>query len=270
MNMASRNRLSARGLTLIELVLVLVILGTLAGLVIPQVSNLGRTADMAATSKTQADLASNIQMHFMQLKRFPQGMDSLLKTDGTVFLPEDLDTDGAQDTGLPDSGPHLDEQLEVVDLADLDATDGTQFSRSISRSGFDFVYDHDNTVTNANDSATTERALSGAAINVATISSESDIAKAVFASTAGVIPSDIKLVAFGVGPNSTLLGKTMLNAPIYPGNDGTYYGRYVAIFKVYADGRRVQLAMVTDAYGRFPDYSAKQFNETLPEGGRRG
>lgn len=273
MNTLDTRRVSSRGLTLIELVMVLIILGTVAGLVVPQVAHLGRTSDMAATSKTQADLASNIQMHFVQLKRFPQGMDSLLKTDGSLYLPEDLDSDGEQDTGLPDSGPHLDEQLEVIDLATVDTGDGTTFRRSMSRSGFDFVYDHDTSVLNANDSATTERDLGGSsspALPVAAIATGTNIAKAVFASTDGVIPDDIKLVALGIGPNSTLLGKTSLNAPIYPGCDGSYYGRYVAIFKVYADGSRAQLAMVVDAYGRFPDYTTKQFNETLPEGARRG
>jgi len=110
---------------------------------------------------------------------------------------------------------------------------------------------------------------------LATIIEGSQIARAIFPSNeagapAGTIPDDIKLVAFGVGPNNTMVGKTSLNSPIYPGDDGSYYGRYVAIFKVYADGRRSQLAMVVDSYGRFPDYTAKQFNETLPEGGRRG
>jgi prepilin-type N-terminal cleavage/methylation domain-containing protein len=263
----------ARGLTLIELVLVLAILSTVAGLVIPQVANLGRSSDMAASAKTQADLANNIQLHFLELKRFPQGMDSLLVgTGGTptgVFLAQDLDGDGAQDTGLPDSGPHLDDQLTMTNLSTLD-TGGSQFVRSLQRSGFDFVFDHDASVPNSNDSGTTQRNLTGSGIQVATILTGSDIAEAIFASTNGVIPSDIVLVAMGVGPRNSLLGKTAMNAPIYPGNDGSYYGRYVAIFKVYADGRRAQLAMVTDSYGRFPDYTIKQYNETLPEGARRG
>jgi len=267
-----RRRAAQRGLTLIELVLVLIVLAALAGLVIPQVGNLGRTSDMATTAKTQADLASNIQLHFMQLKRYPQGMDSLLKTDGSVFLPEDLDGDGAQDTGLPDSGPHLDEQLAAADLGTLDLADGTQYRRSLGRSGFDYTFDHETTTLNANDSATTQRTLDRRAdsLPVAVITSGSEIATAIFPAEGGVIPSDIQLVAFGCGSNSTMNGKTALNAPIYPGNDGSYYGRYVAIFKVYADGSRAQLAMVTDCYGRYPDYSIKQFNETLPEGARRG
>jgi hypothetical protein len=157
----------------------------------------------------------------------------------------------------------------MTNLSTLD-TGGSQFVRSLQRSGFDFVFDHDASVPNSNDSGTTQRNLTGSGIQVATILTGSDIAEAIFASTNGVIPSDIVLVAMGVGPRNSLLGKTAMNAPIYPGNDGSYYGRYVAIFKVYADGRRAQLAMVTDSYGRFPDYTIKQYNETLPEGARRG
>jgi len=272
-----------RGLTLIELVLVLAILAAVAGLVIPQVANLGRTTDMAASAKTQSDLASNLQLHFVQLKRYPQGLDSLLVSDGStpsgVFLPQDLDGDGQQDTGLPDSGPHLDEQLTMVDLADLDGTNGTQFRRSFSRSGFDWVYDHSTDELNANDSAVFQRDVSsssGDPFFVAAILPETAIANAVFPEdtdgdgAGGDIPNDLQLVAVGVGPRCSVQGTTALNAPIYPGNDGSYYGRYVAVFKVYADGRRAQLALTTDSYGRFPDYTIKQYAESLPEGARRG
>ncbi len=61
------------GFTLIELVVVLVIIATIAGFVIPQVSGLGRSSDMAASAKTQADLANNLQLFFVLQKRFPQG-----------------------------------------------------------------------------------------------------------------------------------------------------------------------------------------------------
>src|SRR5688572_6948449 len=75
--MLSRAR---RAFTLLELVVVLAILATLAGLVISQVSMLGRSTDMAASAKTQADIANNLQLFFVLQKRFPQNMDSLLES----------------------------------------------------------------------------------------------------------------------------------------------------------------------------------------------
>ncbi|MFM7281732.1 MAG: prepilin-type N-terminal cleavage/methylation domain-containing protein [Planctomycetia bacterium] len=70
------------GFTLVELVVVLLILAAVAGLVIPVVGGLGRTSDMAASAKTQSDLANNLQQFFLLQKRYPQGCDSLLQNPG--------------------------------------------------------------------------------------------------------------------------------------------------------------------------------------------
>ena len=67
-----------RGFTLVELIVVLVIIAAVSGFVIPSVAALGRSTDMAASAKTQQDLANNLQQFFVLQKRFPQGMDSLL------------------------------------------------------------------------------------------------------------------------------------------------------------------------------------------------
>ena len=39
---------------------------------------------------------------------------------------------------------------------------------------------------------------------------------------------------------------------------------------VYASGERATLVGVSDAYGRTPDYTEQQFNESLPDGARQG
>ncbi|MEM6469813.1 MAG: prepilin-type N-terminal cleavage/methylation domain-containing protein, partial [Planctomycetota bacterium] len=156
------------GFTLVELILVLFIIAAVAGLVIPQLSMLGRSTDMATSAKTQADLANNISAYFILQKRYPLGMDSLLVGDGSgvpteVYTPAD-DSAGDQVSGLPDSGPHLDRDLEMVDLADTSAgasvgfqergTRGlTGFSLSFTRGVFEFVYDHDRSEINSHDSA---------------------------------------------------------------------------------------------------------------------
>lgn len=282
--------------TLIELVVVLMIIAAVAGLVIPNVSMLGRTTDMATSAKTQADLANNIGTYFLLQKRYPLGMDSLLVDDdgdGTpdgVYLPQDLNGDGAQDTGLPDSGPHLDRDLEMVDLADdgnagsfnavtgfqpmPGSPDRTGFSRSFTRGGLEFVYDHDTSVPNANDSAkftnprALDRSIGGAGCWVAKVKDDAGLIQRIM--PRGVVDPDTILVALGIGPNNDMRSKTLSNPPIYPGCDGSYYGRYVAIFKVYANGERPTLVTVVDSYGRNPDYTQQQFTESLPDDSRRG
>ncbi|MFW5693487.1 MAG: hypothetical protein ACOCWL_04665, partial [Thermoguttaceae bacterium] len=138
------------------------------------------------------------------------------------------------------------------------------------RSGFDFVYDHDTTVANANDSAklTPERPLSTSACLVAKVRDDADIIGRIMPE--GEVKPDTVLVALGIGPNNDMRSKTLTNSPIYPGCDGSYYGRYVAIFKVYANGERASLVAVVDSYGRDPDYTQQQFNESLPDDSRRG
>ena len=62
----------------------------------------------------------------------------------------------------------------------------------------------------------------------------------------------------------------MLQSPVYPGCDGKYYGRYIAIFQVFESQERAVLVGVLDCYGRNPDYTIQQYNESLPNGSRQG
>ncbi|MCG8650316.1 MAG: hypothetical protein MI861_10815, partial [Pirellulales bacterium] len=265
------------------LVVVLLILAAIAGLVIPNVAMLGRTTDMAASAKSQSDLANNMQLFFTLQKRYAQGLDSLLVDDGAtgtptaVYLPQDLDGDGLQDVGLPDSNPHLDDSLTMGTIAG-----GSLHARSLTRSGFDWVYDHDTTVVNSNESAVNLRDISDRSVDILVAEvitndgsgTQSDaqlgLARRLFPATDGVMPTGSRLVAFGIGPRNTMIPKTMINSPIYPGNDGSYYGRYVAVFQVYDTGERATLAGVVDSYGRAPDYTQQQFNQSLPNDARRG
>lgn len=276
LNSQTLGRLSASrgarwsGFTLIELVVVLVIIATIAGFVIPQVSGLGRSSDMAASAKTQADLANNLQLFFVLQKRFPQGMDSLLDTSGAIYSSDTTDAN-TQTRGLPYSGADGTRLQDQLTASDLTNATNAQWLRSLSRCGFDWVYDHDTTVLNANNSSalTTQRLLSSSPFKVAEITAPSGnylISKLVPQGLA----SDERLVAFGVGPRITSISKTMANPPIYPGADGKYYGRYVAVFRIYASGERAQLVGVIDSYGRTSDYTTQQFNESLPNGGRQG
>ena len=274
-------RAPRRALTLIELVIVLMIIATIAGFVIPRVGMLTRSSDMAATAKTQADLSNNIELYFSLQKRYPIGMDSLLvEPDATAVYTPANDDDGNQVSGLPGSNPHLHRDLRPGVLTNVDG--GPQWIRSLTRSGFENVYDHSREVTNSNQSATTLRAFSSGdeTIRVAEViprteGGDSILLRLLPGASAAATPNDLiapgtRLVAFGIGQNCDMMTKTLVNAPIYPQCDGTYYGRYVAIFRIYATGERATLVGVVDSYGRSQDYTQEQFNESLPDGARRG
>ncbi|MFN3485214.1 MAG: prepilin-type N-terminal cleavage/methylation domain-containing protein [Planctomycetota bacterium] len=316
---------SREGFTLIELLVVLLILAAVAGIVIPSVAMVGRSTDMAASASNQAELSKNIQQFFLLQKRYPQGLDSLLKNDeGTpggapanpdpdgVYRPVGWDaasamliTDPAavntnnQVSGPPRSGPDFWAITEMITL-----TPGQ--SRSLTRSGFEYVFDHAtytpaspagfNNEVDANVSGKYRRALSGSAVVVCAIRDPNgtavppDLGTVTDAQIDGwtlpilrqLVPFDFdaagnyapepgtRIVCFGIGPQSNLVPTTMMNAPIYPGADKTYYGRYIAYFKVFDSGERCVLLGVSDSYGRLPDFTQRQFNESMPNRARQG
>lgn len=308
-----RPRAGARqaGFTLVELTVVLIIIATVAGLVIPAVASLGRSTDMAASAKTQQDLGANIQQFFVLQKRYPQGLDSLLvdaTTSGSTTTP---DTPGSND-GTPNGvyGPKFDasgEQVSgmtnsnpgVVTNLILGTLSANQ-RRSFTRGGFDYVYDHEvynwtsaTGVLNSNDSGVFKRILpsSGtmpaAVLNPATAVNLS-VSSGYYLTLRGLVPGELvpnttnpanwdwvpetgsQIVAVGIGPRSRLVPTTMMTTPVYPGDEGKYYGRYIAYFKVFESGERCVLIGVSDAYGRTSDYTIQQFNESLPNGARQG
>ena len=276
---------SSRGaFTLIELVVVVGVIAVLAGLLIPQISMMGRSVDMAATAASQMDVANNLQLFFVQQKAYPANMDSLLYAPDTNTAPsglyEPFDANGQsgascdsvnQIGGLPKSGPDLWKDLTMADIG-TSAYAVNTYLRSFSRSGFDYVMDHDKAEINANNSAKLQRAVpdgksSGQSFLVAQVKDGSNLQKGLLPNG---IPTNSLLVAVGFGARNSAVGKTTLQAPVYPGCDGKYYGRYVAVFQVYKSGERATLVGVVDSYGRYPDYSIQQYNESLPDGARRG
>lgn len=307
-----------RGFTLVELIVVLVIIAAVSGLVIPAVAALGRSTDMAASAKTQQDLANNLQQFFVLQKRFPQGCDSLLvdtstlgnstnpnstpaapgTADGTpdgLYAPK-YDATGQQISGMTTSNPALVNSLTVGTLT-------SNQRASFGRGGFEYVYDHEvydwttnAGVANANNSATLRRNLpTGGTLTAAVVNQTAGagvttglaITSGKYLLLRGIVPAELvpgttagtwdwipetgtQIVAVGVGQGCRLVPTTMLSAPTYPGAEGTYYGRYVAFFKVYESGERPTLLGVSDAYGRTSDYTIQQFNQSLPNGARQG
>lgn len=299
------------GFTLVELTVVLIIIATVAGLVIPAVASLGRSTDMAASAKTQQDLGANMQQFFVLQKRYPQGLDSLLvdaTTSGSTTTPDTpgsndgtpngiytqkFDATGEQISGMTNSNPGVVTNLILGTLT-------SNQRRSFTRGGFDYVYDHEvydwtsaTGVLNSNDSGVFKRILpsSGtmpAAVLNPTTAVNLAVTSGFYLTLRGLVPGELvpnttnpanwdwvpetgtQIVAVGVGPRSRLVPTTMLTTPVYPGDEGKYYGRYIAYFKVFESGERCVLIGVSDAYGRTSDYTIQQFNESLPNGARQG
>lgn len=276
-----RNRTPRRSLgafTLIELLVVIIIIAALAALVVPNIGQYGRSTDMAVSAKSQADIASQVQIFFVTQKRYPQGMDSLVTTGTTpdIYKSDTTNAD-TQLRGLPFAGSDginlgngttgssvTPPQLSLYAVP-ANNTGVEEYLRSITRAGLDTVYDHDIAIINSNLSNTTARTITSGG-NVAELTGTALLAK--------IHPQPLrageKIIAFGFGQKNTAVGKTTTTVPLYPGADKTYYGRYIVYFKIYASGKRATLVGVSDSYGRTPDYTGQQFNESLPDGARQG
>jgi prepilin-type N-terminal cleavage/methylation domain-containing protein len=229
----------------------------------------------------------------------PSGSETTPDSPGTadgapdaVYGPK-YDDNGNQVSGLTESNPNL------VGMLTLGTLTSNQ-RRSFTRAGFDWVYDHEvydwTTATgelNANNSAIFERTLPGSGTMPAAVLNEAvgqnmSPTSGAYLLLRGLVPAELEsntttptnwdwnpedntqIVAVGVGNRSRLVPTTMMNTPIYPGNEGSYYGRFVAFFKVFESGERAVLIGVSDPYGRTSDYTLQQFAESLPNGARQG
>ena len=275
-NPIRRKRL--RAFTLIELLVVIIIIAALAALVVPNVGSFGRSTDMAVSVKSQADIANQASLFFVTQKRYPQGLDSLLNTTGAVYAADTTSGD-SQTRGLPYSGADNNRLQDQLTAATLTNATNADYLRSLQRAGFDWVYDHDIAAVNSNDSNTTIRGLTAVDLTVSptgvALTADPKVAEVTGAYLKGKFaPGGLKanerIVAFGFGQKNTAIGKFTTTTPLYPGADKTYYGRYILYFKIYASGERATLVGVSDAYGRTPDYTEQQFNESLPDGARQG
>ncbi|MGC3970298.1 MAG: type II secretion system protein [Pirellulales bacterium] len=272
------NRAARRGLTLIELVVVMAILAVLAAMVIPRLDFLKTQAEHSASAGTQADIGTIIQTFKSSSNTYPS-LDTLVSTDGTLYSKLQGQTTGSFLEATPIPG----------------ASTGSGWYRSLSDAGFTYGYRHDASATNASNSATSVVDLvnegsqgtltlatvkvtggdmsglgsgirgaiypGGATYNPAVpavgVEGDAGYVPAVPASwsqvAAGTIPSTSKLVVFGIGPKSNLIGKVMTSAPISSmGSDdsSSTYCRYLAVFEIYSNGTPAKLKMITDHRGR--------------------
>jgi prepilin-type N-terminal cleavage/methylation domain-containing protein len=264
-----------KGLTLVELVVVVAILAVLAAMVIPRLDFLKTQAEHAASAGTQADLGTMIQT-FKASSGFYPSFDLLVDTGGSLYSKLQSQTTAAF--------------LETWTVPG--ASNGSWY-RSLSEAGFQYAYRHNPSATDASASGTTTVDVIGEASNgaltMAAIKStggdlsqlgatirntiypggttytpasngpdgiagnDDDVAAASTPFGVGEIPANKKLVVVGIGPKSSLLGKVMVAAPVSPmttDDSKSTYCRYLAVFEVSSDGTAAKLKMVTDHRGR--------------------
>jgi len=257
-------------LTLMELVVVLVILAALAMLVIPRLGFIKDQADFALSASGSADVMSNLELFKTQTGMYPGKLDSLIQPGATGDLLSTLWGHGGPPSWL------VAEEL------------GSEYSTNFSHSFGSGLMQHA-IVTGADPSSSgTVQVSANATAKIARVVGTKYVVAAGFAdnSTAGTAastdpvtgapiaavpgtaalpPTGVKLIALGVGPRNTAIGKTMANAPQHAGASPTNYGRYIGIFALYANNpRKAELRAVVDSRGFLIDERISSFRNSTP------
>jgi len=258
-----------RGLTLIELVVVIAILAVLAVMVIPRLDFLKGQAEHASSAATQGDLGTMIQTFKASSGRYPS-FDSLVSTTGTLFSKLQAQTAGTalEATTIPGAGGP-----------------GSDWYRSFTDGGFLYAYTHNDSATDASNSATTAVDMQEGAygsLKVATLkvtgggslatairtalypggatfvpatdpdgvpASGDETAATTTQIPAGTIPATSKIVVFGIGPKSSLVGNVLASAPssaMAADDSAATYCRYLVFFEIFGSGTPAKFKMVTD------------------------
>jgi prepilin-type N-terminal cleavage/methylation domain-containing protein len=248
-----------RGLTLLELIVVVTILAVLAALIVSQFADMTRPAENAANATNLGGVLQAIEQFNVLKKAYPDKMDSLMGTDGVTpyaNLGKDL---------LSSSGK---QRLTTTTVAD-DATAGEYYFTSLKKC-VKTVFDHDDTGDpDPSDSAVVARTLtSGCTVAMLNPSSTEGLAriKAIFGNDMTALPTGTKLVVFGVGPSNEAIGVTMASAPLYPHMDqgaGAIYRRNLAVYAIYADGTPGRLKAILDCKGDTLDKAVKKYTEEM-------
>jgi prepilin-type N-terminal cleavage/methylation domain-containing protein len=262
------------GFTLIELVMVIMILAIVAGLAVPIVGWLRRSANYAAQSNTTASLASNFEFYRTTYGNngYPDRLDSLLKQDGTLI--------DYVDGGWGD--------LFVAGTIDGDEEEcfnwlNTVYDHTISPHAPDAAGDPQVLQGNPGNTAIYPRPIAdGSAVALVDVTDTDEGAELLTelypdatdlgTNGPGTFTHNgetIKLVAFGIGQSNEAVGRTLQSAPIDPRVDNSkVYGRYAAIFATYPvrAGRRAQLKAIVNAKGRTTNNAVSEFwQSTAPE-----
>jgi len=290
--MAPRLLASKRpGFTLLELIVVILILAAVAAMVVPRLGWVESRAGNSAAANTIATLTSNLEVYKSSAGSYPLGFDSLIA--GSALYNNLWAHDA-----YPQIGPKF--YLEARSFATTpsgaqwSASFGHSFSPAAAGSSY-YVYDHSNSASDPSSSANTVRnfATTGTFAFVKKTSGSEFTPPSSFApgpsyylgefhralgypptSTTGgdgtttithTVPTTVELIAFGIGPNAGSGGETMVSAPRHLEQEPEFYGRYIAIFAVYSNGKPAELKGIIDSQGGSVQGNISDYMKAAPE-----
>lgn len=282
-----------RAFTLIELLMVLAILVILAGGVIAKLDVLQLRANKGVSASDMGGISRVMQAYVVANNHYPDGYDSLIDPSGPELWGEGYTGAPSAYVGLEPqcvAGPGTTHQkLRALDLNTLATGVPASAINSLTRMGITSLYDL-NAASGfpSNAFGGTARALTATATTnfVAVINSTrngvdydgttdlitsggdgdaDDIMNSFYPQTNGISPAGTFVVVFGLGRNSTLIGRSGLlqNAPLYAnsGDRNRFYARDLVCFEVSAGGSRARFLGALGADGDRLDEEIAEYYE---------
>jgi prepilin-type N-terminal cleavage/methylation domain-containing protein len=253
----SRNR---RGFTLIEVVVVVAVLAVLAMLLLPRFTFIRVLSTYANQASSIQDVTQNMLIHHATQAVWPTRFDSLLDTASTGTAPTGLygysgnGTTHGLTTGLTNV-------LTTVTLTSKQKK-SLMSLLGITTNGVNslVLMDHlqSDTVAPGDSGLSARDIAAGGSLMMAKVNyngggdtemalpsdpnepSARSVYESVFPN--GYNPNGDMLVAVGVGPACTAIGKTMISAPQAYLKDGTRYNRTLVLLRVNPNGIAASLA----------------------------
>lgn len=244
-NYNPKNAFKQRGLTLIELTVVLLILIGLAGVLLPYVSGFFEKTETSSSAASLTEVNNAVDRFDTQYLAYPDGFDTLVAgAEGTAVI------DWLVGVGNTNAVPT---DLEVMAM-------DTNAIKSLKAAEIDSLYPMQNTGTPGDDfNATFNGTLAKADISdTAGVGLTTKVVRIKPTSLATLIQANMGMevdsddlvaataendyVVFGIGQRTQMTGKTIKEAPVYFGggvdNPTARYARFLAVFKVPRDGKR--------------------------------
>lgn len=228
----SKNK-SCKGLTLLELVVVLVVLAALAGLLIPMFPSIFQKTHAGQCAGNLAEINKFIETYKALNLSYPDGLDSLIDEDGNV----------------PSYMPYSGAGLSVVDLSSggIGSLSADDVVEKLNAAGITVTQEHLNPA-NLTGSATFEN-YSGSTIPIDTTAGQVvELDESTAATEALNLEVGNDYVVFGLGTLNEALGSVMQDAPLHfpdEGDPNESYNRFVLIFELPEEGPAIMAAAAT-------------------------
>jgi type II secretory pathway pseudopilin PulG len=222
-----------KGLTLIELTVVLAVLIATAGLLIPTLANMLTRAHTATCSTNIGEVAKALEEYQLLYSCYPNNLDSLVDGSGTMitYLANGSALPASQ--GGPGTNPGGGQFAQIPMSSTIStalANAGITSVQTMATTPNDPTFDYYSSTTTAGSAVAVASATNLVSLNV-TSSNTTALVQKLNLSTTGTY------IALGIGPRCSMIGKTMLSAPVHFGdtpvlNPEYGYQRLVGIFEV--------------------------------------